>query len=173
MSKKTLEAVVIGLCVALVIGGIVAGGYCYDRGNNHGHDGNEMETFGQYAGLCFDAAIFGVLAAVRFALRRRSGWSSADAPFFFGGLLMLVVVGPIPSFLLGQTLENDAQGFLLVASLVCILLAMVGATMVVTAITEAIASLHIRSRQENPCPNCQCPVADGSKTCWNCGAHLK
>ena len=141
MSRRILEAMVTGLCVVLVIGAIIGGGYCYSRANNGGDNGNEMETFGQDSGLCFDAAILGVLAAVPVALRRRLGWSANTLTVFaLGGLLMLIVVGPIPSFQLGQTLENDMQGFLAIASFGCILLALVGATMVVASVVKALGN---------------------------------
>jgi hypothetical protein len=141
MIRRILEAIVIGFGVAAVTGSIIGGVYCYSRANNGGHNGNEMDTFGQYAGLCFDAALLGGLATVPFALRRRLRWSASTLTVFvLGGLLILIVVGPIPSFQLGQTLENDAQDFLVMLSLGCILLAVVGAIMVIYAVAKALGN---------------------------------
>jgi hypothetical protein len=141
MIRRVLEAIAMGICIAVVVGGIIGGGYCYSRADNGGHNGNEMETFGQYAGLCFDAAIFGVLAAVPFALRRRLHWAENTLTVFvLGGLLMLTVIGPIPGLQLWQTLENDGQGFAAMLSLGCILLAAVGAVMVVAAVVKALGN---------------------------------
>jgi hypothetical protein len=171
MSKRVLEAMVVGLCIPGVIGAILGAIYRYGRADNGGHDGNEMETFGSYSGLCLDAAILGVLAATAFTLRKRPAWPSASRLFWGGGVCMLFFVGPMPGFQLGQSLENDAQGFLLMLSIGCIGLAIVGATMVVLAVLRMAEDGSPNSVKR--CQHCGPPVVGDPETCRWCGADVK
>jgi hypothetical protein len=180
MIRRTVETKLTGLCVALAIAGAIGGVYCYGRADDHGHghDYHVMETFGTYSGLCFDAAIFAGLAALLFAVRKRSGWP-ATGLFISGGSLMVISVGPIPRLVLEQSLENDMEPYLAMASSVCIVLAAVGAIMIASSVIQALMAGQRRcTRSIPPMADPDDAVYSGQKQtsyayrrCLNCGAR--
>lgn len=152
--KRRLKATVIVLLVAAIVACCAGGVYCYERGNNYGHNGNEMEAFGFYSGLCFSGAIAGGLAALYLVLggRPRLGF------FLGGGLLMVLAVVPVPFNLLWRTLGNDAEDFCGLVALGCLLLAVAGAIMVTYAVARA---LHANATRWMPAIGRSAPALAG------------